>query len=70
MGRRFLAAWCVAIAAAWLVPAGAAGQSQAGSEDWTVSRTAWGDPRLRGHLVVRDDHAAGAARAGTRDGTA
>ena len=48
MGRRFLAGWCVAVAAAWLLPAGAAGQTQAASEDWTVSRTAWGDPDFEG----------------------
>ena len=48
MERRFLAGWCVAIAVTWLLPAGAAGQTQTASEGWTLTRTAWGDPNLEG----------------------
>ena len=49
MTRQSLSAWCLVIGAAWLAPAGAAGQTQAAAPDgWTASRTAWGDPDLQG----------------------
>ena len=49
MKRRCLAGWCLVIAAAWLLPAGAAAQTQAtGADGWTLARTAWGDPDLQG----------------------
>ena len=47
MGRRCLAGWCLVITVAWLAPEGAAAQTQA-ADDWTVSRTAWGNPDLQG----------------------
>ena len=49
MTRQSLSAWCLVIGAAWLAPAGSAGQTQAAAPDgWTASRTAWGDPDLQG----------------------
>ena len=49
MARRCLVGLCLVVAAAWLFPAGAAGQAQgAASDGWTASRTAWGDPDLEG----------------------
>ena len=49
MTIRCMAALCMVLAVAWLVPAEPAARSQDSTADaWELSRTAWGDPDLQG----------------------